>query len=228
MEGQQISRLENTVSQMVDQTGKHTYHIFEANELLNSYSMKDLNRLVHGPNIHALNWTTAVINIRTGASTTVRHHCSQGVNHARTAECYGDLMHQSYCPCWEYSESHGWYRCGLQQMVMSTACKKHWDDEMRKVFDKLRKGYPVYGWELNRPGSEESNASPETKTEVIAEASKAEEEEVEKQLEESGEVDESVFVYAQMKKREEERAREREWQRKNEKERARLEKQGTS
>ncbi|KAJ6276813.1 hypothetical protein J3E71DRAFT_186808 [Bipolaris maydis] len=184
--------------------------------------MKELNRLVHGPNIHALNWTTAVTNVRTGASTTVRHHCSQGVNHARTAECYGDLMHQSYCPCWEYSESNGWYRCGLQQMVMSTACKKHRDDEMRKVFDKLRKGYSVYGWELNRPGSEESTKCSESKIEAIVEASKAEEEEIEKQLKECGEVDENVFVYAQMKKREGEKRKERMWQRKDEKERARL------
>ncbi|EUC42247.1 hypothetical protein COCMIDRAFT_104063 [Bipolaris oryzae ATCC 44560] len=196
MGGQQTSELGNGVSQMLDQTGKHTYHIFEANELLSSYSIKDLNRLVHGPNIHALNWTPAVTNVRTGTSTTVRHHCSQG--------------------------SDGWYRCGLQQMVMSTGCKKHRDDEMRKVFDKIRKGYPVYGWELNRPGSGESNQCSESKMKAIVEASKAEQEEVEKQLEECGKVDESVFVYARMKKMEEERAKERKWQRKNEKERARL------
>lgn len=99
---------------------------------------------------------------------------------------------------------------------------------MRKVFDKLRKGYPVYGWELNRPDREESNVCSETKMEAIVEASKAEEEELEKQIEERGEVDESVFVYAQMKKREEAQMKERMWQRKDEKERARLGKQGIS
>jgi hypothetical protein len=140
MKPHSFSQSENGVTRhMRDQTGRHNYHVFQDDEIVNNYNIKHLNRLVHGPNISALN-------IRTSTTCSTLHHCSKGVNHARTPECFGQALHQNYCPCWEYSETHGWYRCGQQQMVMSVGCKKHRDDEMRKVLEKIRKGYLVYGW----------------------------------------------------------------------------------
>ncbi|KNG51957.1 hypothetical protein TW65_00972 [Stemphylium lycopersici] len=152
------------------------------------------------------------------------HHCSQGGNHARANECVTRDSHQNYCPCWEYDETNGWYRCGQQHLVMSVGCTKHRDDEMRKVFDKIRKQYPTYGWELNLRDTTPPQEPTKTKTEVIEEDARVEEEEIERQLQESGEIDDSVFVFSKVKQREEEQERSEYYRRKDTKEFLRIQK----
>ena len=74
---------------------------------------------------------------------------------------------------------------------------KHKDDESRKVFDKIRKGYPVYRRELNNPNVEsvEHVETQQSKHELIKKA----DEEIEKLLQKGGKLDGNAFVHSKLK-----------------------------
>lgn len=205
---------EETPYRMSDQTGKHVYHVFEDDEILDHQAIKKLDRLVHGPNVDAADWGPNVTNIRKGTTTDVIHHCS---DHARTASCFGQGFHQNYCPCWEYVEGAGWVRCGMVSKIMSVGCSRHREDEMRKVYDKLRKGHMVCGKELNNPNIDLTEAAADVPIDPKEVARKADEE-IEETLQSGGEVAEGMYVHQRVKEQEAEQEREERYRRKDNKE----------
>ncbi|EDU47483.1 predicted protein [Pyrenophora tritici-repentis Pt-1C-BFP] len=164
--------MKRTKHRMRDQTGTHVYHIFEDDEIIDGQNIKKFDRLVHGPNVDADDWGPNVTNIRKGTTTKVLHHCD--------------------------SHNIGWVRCGMEIKVMSVGCSRHQNDEMKRVYDKLRRKIPVYGRELNNPNialTEDPAQGPVDLKEVARKAV----EEMEEELASGREVDDSMYPHQKIK-----------------------------
>jgi hypothetical protein len=182
---------------MTNQTEKHVYHVFDPDERIDAMDVKQLNILVHGPNITAENFSSNTFNIRKGTKTETLHHCGGPTGHPKTLACFGRDLHQNFCPCWIHKEDVGWYRCGVVTEVTSPGCTKHKNDEMTKVFDKIKKKYPVYGRELNLNLEKTKELVHESMD--IQEQDRVATEEAEKQLEETGTIQEETWLYSKLK-----------------------------
>jgi hypothetical protein len=182
---------------MTDQTGKHIYHVFDPDERIDILDVKQLNALVHGPNITAENFSANTIDIRKGTKTDRPHHCGGPTGHAKELSCFGSDLHQTFCPCWEYKEDKGWYRCGRILEITSPGCTKHKGDEMTKVFDKIKKRHPVYGKELNL--NLKQTEEPVQEIMDIQEQGRMVAEEVEKELKETGEIHTETLLHTRLK-----------------------------
>ncbi|KAG9383124.1 hypothetical protein A1F94_007045 [Pyrenophora tritici-repentis] len=165
---------------MRDQTGTHVYHIFEDDEIIDGQNIKKFDRLVHGPNVDADDWGPNVTNIQQLVALVKAY--------IRNTVLAGTI----------YIKNIGWVRCGMEIKVMSVGCSRHQNDEMKRVYDKLRRKIPVYGRELNNPNialTEDPAQGPVDLKEVARKAV----EEMEEELASGREVDDSMYPHQKIK-----------------------------